>query len=201
MELKSLTSYKSAFALTRLILVVLIIGFCITVLGGYLLVQKTINEIQNKMIVIDTRGVIYPSGQIDYNQMRIYEYQNHARILYNMWYAFDENSYAQNIEKGLQLLGECGIEMLDVYKEQNLERLLFERNMRFEVEIEELKIDMNTIPISGYIKGKQTIIRGHSKLTRHLDCEFTVHDVSRSELNPHGVKIDNWEIINTELVN
>lgn len=200
MELKSLTSYKSAFALTRLILVVLIIGFCVTVLGGYLLMQKKIDEIQNKMIVIDTRGVIYPSGQIDYNQMRIYEYLNHSKILYTLWYAFDENSYTQNIENGLHMLGECGIEMLNLYKQENVERLLFERNMRFEVEILDVKIDLQTLPISGYIEGKQTILRGNSKLTRHLDCIFTLHDVSRNEKNPHGVKIEDWEIINQALV-
>lgn len=200
MELKSLTSYKSAFELTRIITITMVVVFGGAMLFGFITMQNKIDELQRQMIVIDTRGQVYPSGSVYREDMRIYEYQNHVRTFYNLWYAFDESSYKKNIEDALYLVGDCGIEMLDFYKQENVERMLYERNMRFETKILDIKINMRTLPVSGTIEGEQTIRRNQGMITRRLNSSFTLHDMDRSEKNPHGVKIENWEVINQEVI-
>lgn len=200
MELKSLVSYKSAFELTKIIVIVMIVVFGSILLFGFIYMQNQITDLQEKVIIIDTRGQLYPSGTAHREDMRIYEYQNHVKTFYNLWYGFDENSYKNNIEAGLYLLGECGIEMLNFYEQENVERMLYEKNMRFEVRVQDIQINMQTIPISGKIEGEQTIKRNQGKITRLLNFTFTLHDVDRSEKNPHGVKIENWEIKEQEII-
>lgn len=200
MELKSLVSYKSAFELTKTIMVVIVIAFAVAMVGGFLLMQNKIDNIQKNVIIIDKGGQVYDAEMSRAKDMRVYEYINHIKTFYTLWYSFDESSYKPNIEKALYLAGDCGKEMLNVYRDENVERMLFEKNLRFDVTIKDVKIDMTTIPVTGYIIGEQKIKRQKGQLIRHLDCKFLIYDVDRSENNPHGCKVDNWSIYNKDLI-
>ncbi len=200
MELKSLLSYKSAFALTKSIVIALIVVFGVCMVVGFYIMQKEITKARENVIVIDKSGTIYDSELRKEKGMRIYEYENHVRTFYILWYSFDENSYKDNVERGLKLVGECGKELQNTYIDQEIERKLSEKSLVFEVTIKDIKIDMSTIPISGYIVGEQRIKRKKGELCRHLDCSFIIYDVDRSRENPHGCKIEKWSEVNKEII-
>lgn len=201
MELKSLTSYKSAFALIRFILLVVIVSAFSAVVAVYYMFEKKVEELSSNIYIIDEKGNTMSASQSEQTlQTRIFEYEDHIKDFYSLWYSFDEGSYKRNIEAALYLAGETGKELLNVYEEEDVFNKVKEKNLKLFVNIESVVINVNTIPISGTIKGTQTIKRLQGELTRHLDCTFTLHDVDRSKNNSHGVKIENWKIINNNKI-
>ena len=57
---------------------------------------------------------------------------------------------------------------------------------------ETLTIDTQTIPTTGKISFTQTGYRARGSISREIVAEFTIYDVSRSEDNAHGAKIEDW---------
>jgi hypothetical protein len=200
MKLDSLMSYKTVGELTKVITITAIVVSAFAVVAAYVVLTREIKQQQKKVIVIDTKGQVYTSEIANAKEMRVFEYKDQVRKFYNLWYAFDENSYKKNIEKGLLLVGECGKELLNKYKDEDVERKLFEKNLKLDVTIKDIQIDMSTNPISGKIKGVQTIKRNKGSISRNLDCHFIIYDVDRSEENSHGCKIENWVIDSSDVI-
>lgn len=69
---------------------------------------------------------------------------------------------------------------------------LVQKNIRYGVTIDDIAIDMNTIPVTGRIVFTQTGYRARGKVSRKVEAEFSIYDVSRSEENAHGAKIEDW---------
>lgn len=197
MELKSLVNYKSAFqtikvgALIIVVLCLLLVGFM-----GFLLLKKS-DEATAKIWILDSStGNAYEAVQGNaYDvQNRIFEYQAHVKDFYKLWYAWDESSYERNIANGLYLVGETGKDLLNKYEETNMWRTIQENNLKTIVTIEKVDIDMNTIPKKGAIYGTQTARRPGGEVTRKIYASFEIYDIDRSELNPHGVILENWVV-------
>jgi len=200
MKLDSLMSYKTAGELSKTITITAIVVSAAALVAGYFVMTKEVNLQKNKVIVIDTKGQVYGSQMTNAKDMRIFEYKDQIRKFYSLWYAFDENSYKSNIEKGLLLVGECGKELLNKYADQDVERKLFEKNLKLEVTIKDIQIDMDTNPVSGKIWGIQTTRRNKGSASRNMNCSFIIYDVDRSDENSHGCKIDNWVVDNVDII-
>jgi len=167
--------------------------YCIVISGafisGYYFIAKEIRSVTEKMILIDTRGQVLESSVIN------------SRLFYTYWYSFSESSFKNHIEAGLNLIGEKGKELYNEYKDQNVERLLSEKNLQCEVQITDIKININTLPVSGYIEGLQTIRRAKGIISRKLNVRFTLYDTdSRTKNNIHACKIDEWEIYESSVI-
>lgn len=163
--------------------------------------SSKITDVTKNMLVIDTKGQLYDATTTNSSDARIFEYENHIKMFYTYWYSFDENTFKEHIEKGLYLIGEKGKELLNEYVDLGVERSLSEKNLRYDVQITDISIDMNTVPASGYIEGIQTGRRAKGLGSRKLCVKFTLYDVARSRTNIHGCKIDNWEIYESSIIN
>lgn len=200
MELRGLLNYKTGFQLTKLVMISVVVISFLAITIGFIVMSQEISAIRDSVVVIDRSGEVLKSDRVNARETRVFEYENHVRTFYNLWYAFDEGSYISNVEKALQLIGESGKDMLDMYLTQNLERNIKEKNLIFSVYIKDIQIDMTKNTISGYIEGEQYIKRNRGELKRNLVCTFTIYDVDRTRDNPHGCKVDNWKIINEEII-
>lgn len=118
---------------------------------------------------------------------------------YTLWYQIDEGSYRSNIEEALYYFGDCGKVMLKDYNDDRVGYNLKEKNLILTIVINDIKIDMASH--KGYIEGVQTIRRDEGKVRRNIYAGFTFTDISPSDMNPFGVKIENWEIFNKEILN
>lgn len=200
MELKSLTNYKLANASLRIIAIISIVLSFLFSSFIYYFSWKKLKESKETVYILDASGKAYLANEkgIDINT-RTFEYENHVKSFYKLWYQFDEFSYQRNIDEALYLIGECGREMYNEYKEQDLLNTLKSKNISTSVSISEVKIYNTTTPITGYIKGIQTIKRLGSTATRNMNCTFELNEVDRSKVNPHGCKIDNWKVLDNSI--
>lgn len=192
MELKSLTTYKHSFQIIKTVLIVTVLVSGLIVIFTIYQTQLQKQQLRQMIYVINTEGNVFQATGVDQSVTRIYEYENHVRTFYTLWYQFDEGSFTRNIETALPLIGESGRVLLDEYKEQNILRRLQERNLRLTVDITRIEINVNTNPVSGIIEGVQSIQRGTHVVRRQLNASFILLDFDRSRDNPHGVKIENW---------
>ncbi|MFN4083978.1 MAG: hypothetical protein ACK4K9_10125 [Bacteroidia bacterium] len=201
--LKGLEGYKNAFQLLRITIVTLIAGMILLTVFGIVFVNKNLKEATRNIWVMAADGSVIRAEAKDATNLesRVYEYRNHVKMFYSYWYAFDQNNFKENIEKGLYLVGDCGKSLWKKYQEESLERKVMENNLIVKVDIKEVKIDINSIPVKGVVYAIQKVKRPSGEIARHLDAVFDLYDVSRSDVNPHGVLIENFEIINSEVIN
>lgn len=92
----------------------------------------------------------------------------------------------------MNLIGNKGKELLNEYNDVNMLNSLVQKNIRYGVTIDDIAIDMNTIPVTGRIVFTQTGYRARGRVSRKVEAEFSIYDVSRSEENAHGAKIEDW---------
>jgi len=199
--MKSLFDYKSAYK-TSMMFFAFVVFICVVavILMAVYMFQEL--DKQTAMIyVMDKTGAISTADKYELDVSgRLFEYEDHVRTFYRKWYAFDESSFEPNIESALYLIGEVGKKMYQKYAEDNILRTLRQMNMTVQVEINEVYVDMNTIPRTGYITGIQTIKRTRGSVSRNMNCSFELWDVSRSRNNPHGVKIEKWTVTNNSVI-
>lgn len=153
-----------------------------------------VNELQQNVLVIDTKGNAYESQSVQASYMRVYEYENHVKTFIQLWYAFDENNYEDNINTAINLIGESGKELLNQYNDLNMLNILKQKNIHYNAKVDDISIDMNTLPVSGTAYVTQTGYRAKGSVSRTLKINFTLYDVARCRENVHGVKIDKWDI-------
>jgi hypothetical protein len=199
MEIGSLKNYKKAFELLKIVVIVIIIcGFASNV-AIYLLCQK--QSIAQKKIVyfVDNTGDTKFGKAVSASSVREIQIKAAIKKAYTLWYQIDEGSYHANIEEALYYFGDCGKGMLKDYNDDRVGYNLKEKNLILTVVINDIKIDM--ISHKGYIEGVQTIRRDEGKVRRNIFAGFTFNDISPSDWNPFGVKIENWDVYNKDVLN
>lgn len=198
MNFDSLKSLKSGYTVLAIWVVVWTI---ITALSTCFLFYMFMTDGQKgyrSIWIIDPKsGESYRAVQFEKasNPGRIFEYKNHVRLFHMLWFELDEFTYENNVEKGLNLIGNSGKELLDNYKKSDALRHLQEENMHTKYYIDSIKVDMNTVPVTGWCYGRQEVIKTGGKSMRKMWTKFTFIDLpNRSDENPHGVKLDNFSI-------
>lgn len=175
---------------------ILAISICLIVTVSFsvcfIYMANKVTKASQEALVLDTKGQAYNVIPIAASDMRELEYEYHVKLFVTKWYSFDENSYASNIDAGLYLIGNKGKELLNEYKSLDMANSLIQKNIRYGVIIKDVQVNMNTIPVSGSITFTQTGYRAGGSSARDITAEFTLTDVSRSNENVNGVKIEDW---------
>lgn len=182
--------YKKTVGLSKFILSVIIVCMVASLcFMGYLLYMQSKN-----VMIVDSRGTIYNANSGIRENIRQYEYEDQVRMFYSYWYSFEESNYDEHIEKALHLIGEKGKDLLNEYNDAQVKFSLSQKNLRYEVKINKVIVNTNTVPVSGYIEGIQTCLRATGIRSRTICAKFTLYDCTPSKENLHGVKIDQWNI-------
>lgn len=198
--MKSLTNYKTAFSLVSAIAITVIVSAFAAVAYIFYVNAKMLQENKNVIYILDEKGNALAANKNAMSfETRIFEYEDHVKDFYSLFYAYDQFSYKRNIENALNLIGDEGKDLYDLDVEQDVYGMLREKNLTLTVSVTNIEISPE-LPISGKITGVQTIRRLKGELRRNMVATFTLKDVDRSRLNPHGVIIENWKIIDNTLI-
>lgn len=194
MDLMKFKTVDQAFKTTVMVAVIccLIMGVSFSAAAIYL--SNKIDNVLEKALVLDASGQVYNATSIEVDAMRKFEYEDHIKKFVSLWYSFDESTYERNIEEALHLIGNQGKMLFNEYNDVNMLNSLIQKNLRYGIIIKDLRVDMQTIPVSGEVLFTQTGYRARGSIARDVSVKFILYDVSRSAENSHGVKIDNWEV-------
>jgi len=184
------TVYKKSIGLSKFVITLIVIAYILsTTILGYLLYDA-----KKTAIVFDSKGARYNAESVNVGDMRIYEYEEYIRNFYTTWYSFDENNFDQHIEKGLHMIGDEGKELFNEYSDLQLKSNMIQKNLRYEVKITNVVVNMSTKPVSGHIEGIQTCLRAKGYKSRTICVNFTIGDVEVSKDNLMGCRIDKWKV-------
>ena len=129
------------------------------------------------------------------NPEREYEYKNHVFMFYKNWYEYDQYTFKNHIEHGLNMVGNCGKSMLNDYKTYGIERKLLEKNLKITVSVDSTFIDMNSTPARGITYATQTIESPAGQVKRRQWSRYNILDLEgRSDQNPHGCLLEGFII-------
>ena len=194
MELQNFEKINAMFRRNTILLVIVTVIMALAFVAGYATLAKQVSAMQETVLVLEKDGTANIASAVDADYMRVYEYENHVKTFIQLWYAFDANNFQQNIDMGLEMLGDCGKNMLAQYNDMGMQNILNKNDIHYIVEIKDISIDMNTIPVTGSATAIQTGVRTKGKASRQMNITFALSDVSRSRENVHGCKIVQWNV-------
>lgn len=200
--LSDIQTYKSSFSIFKWIFIITIIILTLTILLMYINFNTTLTKYNSSVWIMDKTGDISSANlQQQDKSTRIYEYKDHVKDFFKLWYELDAVSYKVNTELALNLVESKTANILySQYIDAETSKKLAVNNVYTTVVIDSILFNTKTLPVEGIIYGKQTFERTKAKVLRNLICTFNIYDINRSEVNPHGALISNWKIIDTRIL-
>ncbi|MFC6100782.1 conjugative transposon protein TraK [Olivibacter domesticus] len=125
------------------------------------------------------------------------EVRDHIKTFHGFFFNLspDEKVINENITKALYLADESAKRQYDNLKEGNYYSNIISGNIRQEITIDSISLDIDHYPIYFLCKATQVITRSSTIVHRSLVTEGYLREVSRSDNNPHGFLIERWKIL------
>jgi hypothetical protein len=181
-----------------LVVLVFSLGF-----NGYMYFEnvRIIGEGADRVVVIDPENNAYlATNRRIRKEERGYQYEDHVRDFFQLFYGFDQGNFEKNTEDALKLIGESGKFLYKERLEEDLFRKVVENNWKLEVHIDSIRIDLAIKPPVGVCYGRQKLIRPGGTSERLLWGSFSLYDVSPTHQNPHGALIEDFKIIRNNVI-
>jgi hypothetical protein len=192
---RSLKDYDNSFEVLKQITIGTILGAFVlfVLLGGYILVQE---QKKGEQVYIVTDLGTLPAIRQQERQVSVFEVRNQVKTFLHTMFAHHAGNFQQKVEAGLHLIDKAGGQRIvhdfskgEVY--QNYVRLGTQTTMQ----VDSVLIDMNTRPLSGKAYARQTIYLGEKKKDFPIGIQFEIIETYRSEQNPYGLLIQNFDYI------
>lgn len=198
--MKELLDYKKAFEVVKRVAIIAISTSILssTVLGTVFILSY--KRVKSRILVIDQQGDINYADEVDLNseQSRQIEAKAHIARFYKLLYQQDEASYKENMEEASFLAANCFKNILSEHHNEQVHRKMVVENLFTRCQIDSIFADLNLN--QGSIYGTQELVYPAGSITRNMFCKFDLLTYSRSEKNPHGFKIENWQELDTEII-
>jgi conjugative transposon TraK protein len=125
------------------------------------------------------------------------EARDHVRTFHQYFFSLDpdEKVIRENITKALYLADASAKRTYDNLKENGYYADIISGNISQRITLDSIRVDMNQYPYYFHCYATQSITRTTSLVTRSLQTEGYLRNVSRSDNNPHGFLIQRWTIL------
>lgn len=197
MDLQTLKNIPASFALAkRSLLYCLIISITISA-GSMVWAFVTTNAIKNTAFVLTKEGQAAMMQGIALNEVdefRKPEIMNHIKMFHKGFWEIDQFNYERRINKALYLSGRSGKQLYQTLQANGHLAKIVSQNLTQSIDIDSVKIDDRVTPYEARLYGKLRVSRTDQKAETVNDfrAKFVLHNVSRTNQNPHGLLIENY---------
>lgn len=204
MEFKSLRNIETSFRQIRLMAMVFVV-MC-TLITGYSVwsAYHFAQAQREKIYVLDQGKSLMLALSQDVQQNRPVEARDHIRRFHELFFTLspDKNAIEQNVKRALYLSDKSAYQYYKDLMEQGYYKRVISNNISQIVEIDSMACNFNTYPYKVTTYARQIIIRESLLSERSLVTNCILLGTSRSDNNPHGFIIENFEVLeNKELAN
>ncbi|WP_137404369.1 conjugative transposon protein TraK [Echinicola rosea] len=198
---ESLKHIDTAFRHIRLFSLLVVLGVCL--LSGFLCYRslRMAADAQERVYIL-AHGKVLEAMAGERKQNIAVEAKDHIKMFHHHFFTLspDESQIKQSVAKALYLADGSAKKAYDNLGEQSYYQQLVAANMDQTIEMDSIRLDIESYPYRFTYYGKQRIVRTTSILVRKLVTQGALREVQRSENNPHGFLIEGWETIsNTNL--
>jgi conjugative transposon TraK protein len=194
---KTLKNLQSAFALTRIYLILI----TLLALGttGYVVYQSyQFAEAQrNKIYVLDQDESLLMAISRDVNTNRKAEAKSHVKRFHEYFFTLspEKEAIEGNVQQALFLADNSATDVYLRMREEGFYERIISSGIVCEVKVDSIVINDAVYPFEVHTYGVTSIIRKSNITYRNLTTSCTLLNTTRTENNPHGFLIENWKII------
>lgn len=180
--------------------IVSVIGSVIVSLLVFFKGRSEINDLQNRVVVLDNEGKMM-SGKVEelneFERERILA-ENVLRLGVEYMYSFSSANYEDRIDLGRNYYGKSGSEILQGYINDRVKEKVTQNNLRVDIAIKKLDVTQSQEGLKGQVVFEQSFINGDAVSKRILTASCGFDKAKISSKNAYGLVIENWIIENEQ---
>ncbi|UCS92420.1 conjugative transposon protein TraK [Echinicola marina] len=190
------TNIETAFQHVKRFSLILSIGAILMALGSVWLSYRFQQQAAEKVYILMDGKVLEAMASDRKSNLKV-EAREHVLRFHHHFFSLspDEAQINGQLAKAFYLSDGSAQAAYQVLKEQGYYNRLVTGNIRQELSMDSIALDMSQRPYRFWFYGKQEITRPTSQLTRSLITRGALREVARSSHNPHGFLIEKWETL------
>ena len=156
--------------------------------------KDLIKESRKKIYVLDGHVPVLVR-QAEMEENREVEHKSHINLFHMLFFNLppDDQFIKENLSRAMYLVDESGLTEYNNLKEKGYYNSILASSAVLSIRTDSIQLDQEIKAFKFY--GTQRIERKTSVLTRQLITEGNYEDVPRTENNPHGCLITNWQTL------
>ncbi|MDH6311168.1 conjugative transposon TraK protein [Dysgonomonas sp. PFB1-18] len=197
MQFKSLLNIETSFRQLRIFSIVFLC-LCATITGYSVYSAYDFAEKQRqKIYVLDNGKSLILALSQDLSQNRPVEAREHIRRFHELFFTLspDKNAIEGNISRALLLSDKSTFNYYKDLSEKGYYNRIISGNINQNLRIDSVVCNLNTYPYDVSTYAKQFIIRESNVTERSLITHCRLLNAVRSDNNPHGFIIENFEVV------
>lgn len=179
------------FSLFVIVGCVLLAGFAIY--KSYELVDRA----QNRIHILYNGKVLEAIASDKKTNLEV-ELRDHIKTFHHLFFSLspDDRAIKNTVSRSLYLADESAKKQADNLRESGYYNNIISANISQEIEMDSIRLDINSYPYGFICYATQKLIRSTSTATRKLVTQGRIRDIkSQTDNNPHGFLIQQWEIL------
>lgn len=179
------------FSLFVIVGCVLLSGFAIY--KSYELVDRA----QNRIHILYNGKVLEAIASDKKTNLEV-ELRDHIKTFHHLFFSLspDDKAIKNTVSRALYLADESAKKQYDNLRESGYYNNIISANISQEIEMDSVRLDINSYPYGFICYATQKLIRSTSTATRKLVTQGRIRDIkSQTDNNPHGFLIQQWEIL------
>ena len=196
----SLKTIDTAFKQVKVLALIFIVGV-LGLAGWALYLSYQTSAAATSHIYVLENGQLLTANAHDARADRPIEAKSHVKQFHELFFTLDpdEKAIDSHINKALYLADNSAKLEYENLKEKGFFNALIAANISQEIDID--SVVLTTVrPWTARTYAHQRIIRATSVSTKDLITECQLRDVTRSENNPHGFLIEDWRVIQNNMI-
>ena len=157
---------------------------------------------KNYIYILDDKGAAYIASKLKNDlDFRNPEIHHHIILFHDLFFNIDQNNYKVNIDKALNLIGEEGKHYFITLDKSGWYKTIKLNNLQQSITINSIDINDKVYPYVATINGNTIVKRiGGNEITvqKEYIANLTLINVNRTMENPHGLMIEQYEIVKHE---
>ncbi|MBO7160059.1 MAG: conjugative transposon protein TraK [Paludibacteraceae bacterium] len=193
---QSLKNIQHAFALARIYLI-LITLLALAIAGYAIYASFRFAEAQReKIYVLDQGQSLLMALSNDVSDNRMAEARSHVKRFHEYFFTLSPEKAAieGNVQQALFLADNSASDVYMRMKEEGFYERIIASSIVCEVQIDSIVIDDSVYPYQVKTYGITSIVRRSNITYRNLETQCSLLNTSRTDNNPHGFLIENWNI-------
>ncbi|MBN7817471.1 conjugative transposon protein TraK [Algoriphagus pacificus] len=169
--------------------------------SGYMgfMTFRTMEEAQNRIYILAEGKALEAFASDKRDNIQV-EAKDHVKMFHHYFFTLspDEKFIRKQIGQSLYLTDGSAKRVYDNLREQGYYSELVSSNINQTVDMDSVTVSLDTYPFRFHYYGKQHITRSSSRETRNLITTGRLRYIDRTDQNPHGFLIEQWETLANE---
>nr|WP_321355582.1 conjugative transposon protein TraK [uncultured Draconibacterium sp.] len=197
MEFKPLKNIEDSFQQIRLFTIVFVCVCCIVTVYSVWSSYRFAEKQRQKIYVLDQGKSLILALSQDLAQNRPVEAKDHIRRFHELFFTLspDKEAIEHNINRALYLADKSAFTIYKDLVESGYYNRIISGNVTQRIWVDSLQCNFNAYPYEAKVFARQHLIRESSITERNLVSVCRLRNTSRSDNNPHGFIIENFEIV------